>query len=60
MSEKPIVRHEVNLEKPKHRDEDPSRFLGPPKMIIRAFKHEKDRIQVFTMGMLNLTFCRKR
>ncbi len=60
MSEKPIVRHEVNLEKPKHRDEDPSRFLGPPKMIIRAFKHEKDRIQVFTTGMLNLTFCRKR
>jgi len=47
MSEKPIVRHEVNLEKPKHRDEDPSKFLGPPKMIIRAFKHEKDRIQVF-------------
>jgi len=47
MSEKPIVRHEINLEKPKHRDEDPAKFLGPPKMIIRAFKHEKDRIQVF-------------
>lgn len=45
MSEKPIVRHEINLEKPKHRDEDPAKFLGPPKMIIRAFKHEKDRIQ---------------
>jgi len=46
MAEKPVIRHEAVAPRPKIRDEDPSKFLGPPKMIIQAFRHEKDRIKV--------------
>ncbi len=46
MSEKPIVKHDFIPQVAKIRDEDPSKFLGGPSLVIRSFKHEKDRIKV--------------
>lgn len=45
MAEKPLVTHDFVPAVQKIRDEDPSRFLGPSSVIIRSFKHEKDRIK---------------
>ena len=46
MAEKPIMTHDFVPPVVKIRDEDPSRFLGPPSIVVRSFKHEKDRIKV--------------
>ena len=46
MGEKPIVNHDFIPPVVKIRDEDPSKFLGGPSLIIRSFKHERDRIKV--------------
>lgn len=49
MAEKPIMTHDFVPPVVKIRDEDPSKFMGPSNVIIRSFKHEKDRIKVFTI-----------
>ena len=46
MADKPIITHDFVPAVVNIREEDPSRFLGGPSLVIRAFKHEKDRIKV--------------
>jgi len=45
MADKPIVTHDFLPPVVNIRDEDPSRFVGGPSFIVRAFKHERERIK---------------
>ncbi len=49
MADKPIITHDFVPAVVNIREEDPSRFLGGPSLVIRSFKHEKDRIKVIIL-----------
>ena len=49
MADKPIVTHDFVAPLIHIRDEEPSKFLGPSSVILRSFKHEKDRIKVLLL-----------
>ena len=61
MADKPIIAHDFIPPVVNIREEDPSRFLGGPSLVIRSFKHEKDRIKVISLVLTNpLSHQRKR
>ena len=55
MADKPIITHDFVPAVVNIREEDPSRFLGGPSLVIRAFKHEKDRIKVIILEKTSIS-----
>ncbi len=59
MVEHPIITRDSGVDTYKIREEEPSKFIGPPSLAFHNFKNERLRIEVklgrFDMTLGNLT-----